>query len=131
MDDNNIKVINLTNIENIVLSKIEINKYLIENNIIDKDLTIDVFISKYILPNKIYISDDKSIPFGLYKYGDYIYISTTYETPEDEHLLNKLLVILKSVKYNIESLHEINIQYMIEHNDIDNIISYNNKFYIK
>lgn len=127
----NIKKINLINIEDIIISKSEIDNYLIESGKLEEKTTLEEFITNYITPNCIYIySGQDSIPFGIYTYGDTKYITYVSDNEQTKKISNVLFALLSSIKYDINNLHEINNQYIIEHESIEHIISYNSKFYI-
>lgn len=127
----NIKKINLINIEEIILAKSEIDAYLIESSKIEEKTTLEEFITNYITPNYIYIySGEDSIPFGIYTYGDTKYIIYVYDNEQNKRIINMLFALLASIKYDMNNLHEVNNTYIMEHESIEHLISFNNKFFI-
>lgn len=130
MEELKIEFINLADMEDIIIAKVNIDKYLYENNLIDKRRTsLDDFIMR-INPNYVYIYNNQdSIPFGIYDFGDTKYITYVEDSSETNNLITTLNKLLKKINYNIDNLKEINQGYIIEHN-VEHLIIINRKYYI-
>lgn len=130
MDNQKIEFINLADMEDVIIAKVNIDKYLFENNIIDKRRSsLDDFILR-INPNYVYIyNNQNSVPFGIYDFGDIKYITYVEELDEKNTLISTLNKLLKNINYDISKLTEINNRYILE-NNIEHLFVINNKFFI-
>lgn len=130
MDNQKIEFINLADMEDVIIAKVNIDKYLFENNIIDKRRSsLDDFILR-INPNYVYIyNNQNSVPFGIYDFGDTKYITYVEELDEKNTLISTLNKLLKNINYDMSKLTEINNRYILE-NNIEHLFVVNNKFFI-
>lgn len=130
MDNQKIEFINLADMEDVIIAKVNIDKYLFENNIIDKRRSsLDDFILR-INPNYVYIyNNQNSVPFGIYDFGDTKYITYVEELDEKNTLISTLNKLLKNINYDMSKLTEINNRYILE-NNIEHLFVINNKFFI-
>ena len=95
------KIININDIEDLILTKHEIDLMLIEDKVIDKRTTINEFLEKYAMPKNIYMCNGMSIPFKLYElHGNKYLFVTNYNKQENEVLENKI----KQIKYDMNNL---------------------------
>ena len=122
------KIVNINDIEDLILTKHEIDLMLIEDNIIEKRTTINEFLEKYAMPTNIYMYNGISIPFKLYILHDKKYLFVTnYNKQENEVLENKL----KQIKYDMNNLVKLTndeIQKMEDYSN-ENFIIIDNHYY--
>ena len=122
------KIVNINDIEDLILTKHEIDLMLIEDKVIDERTTINEFLEKYAMPKNIYIYNGISIPFKLYILHDKKYLFVTnYNKQENEVLENKL----KQIKYDMNNLVQLTndeIQKMEDYSN-ENFIIIGNHYY--
>ena len=122
------KIININDIEDLILTKHEIDLILMKDNIIDERTTINDFLNKYAMPDNVYVVNGINIPFKLFNLHDEHYLFVTnYNKEEIEILENKI----KLLKYDMNNLVELKFNDMLQMQDIDNenFIIINNKYY--
>ena len=121
------KIVVITDIEDLITAKIEIDKYLIEQGQQESKMSLEDYMNKYAITNMIYLDHGKNIPFNLIKFNDdNIYLFFT------EQVEDKLVKIIEDCNYDISSLKEISIEKIIEdHQELENVelIIVNNKYY--
>lgn len=122
------KIVNINDIEDLILTKHEIDLMLIEDKIIEERTTINGFLETYAMPKNIYMYNGISIPFKLYILHDKKYLFVTnYNKQENEVLENKL----KQIKYDMNNLVQLTndeIQKMEDYSN-ENFIIINNHYY--
>lgn len=121
------KVVNITDIEDLVLAKHEIDTLMIEHGDIETRSDLTEFSTKVAIPNYIYIKNDRQISFGFINVYDnqYLFIAN-----DDETEINILKAKLKAIKYNLSNLNEIPRMTLASKIDMDNVIIHEGKFYI-
>lgn len=122
------KIVNINDIEDLILAKHEIDLMLMEDKIIDKRTELNDFITKYAIPNNIYVVNGVNIPFKLFTIHDNKYLFVTnYNKDELDVLKNKI----KLLKYDMNNLVELTMIDMFNMTDPmnDNFIIINNKYY--
>ena len=122
------KIVNINDIEDLILAKHEIDLMLIEDGIIDKRTEINYFLETYAMPNKVYIYNDKTIPFTLYEIHNNKYL---FVTNYNQNELDILQAKIEQIKYNLNNLIEIKFNDLIDKNNPEdnNFIVINNKYY--
>jgi hypothetical protein len=122
------KIVNINDIEDLILTKHEIDLMLIEDKVIKERTTINGFLETYAMPKNIYMYNGISIPFKLYILHDKKYLFVTnYNKQENEVLENKL----KQIKYDMNNLVQLTndeIQKMEDYSN-ENFIIINNHYY--
>lgn len=122
------KIVNINDIEDLILTKHEIDLMLIEDKVIEERTTINGFLETYAMPKNIYMYNGISIPFKLYILHDKKYLFVTnYNKQENEVLENKL----KQIKYDMNNLVKLTndeIQKMEDYSN-ENFIIINNHYY--
>ena len=122
------KIVNINDIEDLILTKHEIDLMLIEDKVIKERTTINGFLETYAMPTNIYMYNGISIPFKLYILHDKKYLFVTnYNKQENEVLENKL----KQIKYDMNNLVQLTndeIQKMEDYSN-ENFIIINNHYY--
>lgn len=122
------KIVNINDIEDLILTKHEIDLMLIEDKVIEKRTTINGFLETYAMPKNIYMYNGISIPFKLYILHDKKYLFVTnYNKQENEVLENKL----KQIKYDMNNLVQLTndeIQKMEDYSN-ENFIIIDNHYY--
>lgn len=93
--------LNTNDPEEIVLAKAELNKILLDKEIIENKLSIDEFI-KYLKIDKniLVTSDNKVIPFSIQKFDNY---ETTFFVSENENK-NILNIQLSKINFDLSEL---------------------------
>ena len=121
-----IKNVNINDIEELVLTKHEIETYLIDKGIINEKISIDKFINDYAMIKYIYAeSEDNLIPFGLAKYANIIYIFNVNNNENDIKSVNNKL---KSINYDINNVIEVGYDDIANHPDEPYLV-FNGTFY--
>ena len=122
------KIVNINDIEDLILTKHEIDLMLIEDKVIEERTTINGFLETYAMPKNIYMYNGISIPFKLYILHDKKYLFVTnYNKQENEVLENKL----KQIKYDMNNLVQLTndeIQKMEDYSN-ENFIIIDNHYY--
>lgn len=122
------KIVNINDIEDLILTKHEIDLMLIEDKIIKERTTINGFLETYAMPKNIYMYNGVSIPFKLYILHDKKYLFVTnYNKQENDVLENKI----KQIKYDMNNLVQLTndeIQKMEDYSN-ENFIIINNHYY--
>jgi len=122
------KIVNINDIEDLILTKHEIDLMLIEDKVIKERTTINGFLETYAMPKNIYMYNGISIPFKLYILHDKKYLFVTnYNKQENEVLENKL----KQIKYDMNNLVKLTndeIQKMEDYSN-ENFIIIDNHYY--
>ena len=122
------KIVNINDIEDLILTKHEIDLMLIEDKVIEERTTINGFLETYAMPKNIYMYNGISIPFKLYILHDKKYLFVTnYNKQENEVLENKL----KQIKYDMNNLVKLTndeIQKMEDYSN-ENFIIIDNHYY--
>ena len=122
------KIVNINDIEDLILTKHEIDLMLIEDKVIEERTTINGFLETYAMPTNIYMYNGISIPFKLYILHDKKYLFVTnYNKQENEVLENKL----KQIKYDMNNLVKLTndeIQKMGDYST-ENFIIIDNHYY--
>lgn len=122
------KIVNINDIEDLILTKHEIDLMLIEDKVIEERTTINGFLETYAMPKNIYMYNGISIPFKLYVLHNKKYLFVTnYNKQENEVLENKL----KQIKYDMNNLVQLTndeIQKMEDYSN-ENFIIINNHYY--
>jgi len=121
-----LRIININDIEELILAKYSIDKYLIENNIIESKTELNDFISNYAMTDYVYMINDKLIPFKLLSY-DVNYLFITSDNKDD---LKLLLEKLKLMKFDINNKVELTMEDILKDINLYNsLIIYNKKYY--
>lgn len=95
------RIVNLNNPTDVLAVKKEIEEQLLSNSKIDSEMELQEFIQFLELQKTIYIKDDIVIPFRIY--NDIVF------SVFDEQQLEHLLSVLKTIKYDLSNLKEIDI----------------------
>jgi hypothetical protein len=122
------KIVNINDIEDLILAKHEIDLMLIEDKVIDVKTTINDFITKYAIPNYIYVVNGVNIPFKLFIIHNNKYLFVTNNNKEEIDILQNKIKLLK---YDMNNLIELKTEDMFNMTDPmhDNFIIINNKYY--
>lgn len=108
------KIINVSdNVENFILNKMEIEKYLIENSDITEPMEISKFITWLGMENTIYYHGEVVMPYRYLKLNDTEYLFLSGDDKEQEELISSL----KECEYNPTSLKNVTAEYFITHPD--------------
>ena len=103
------KVVDISNIEELVIAKLEIEKYLMSMNKIKEKLSLDEFITKYLDFSSnvfIYNYDNKETiyPFSIIDINSNKYI---FVINENSTILNKFMKIMKDINFDFSLLKNI------------------------
>ncbi len=121
-----VRKVNINDIEELILSKHDIETYLLSKNIIDHKITIDEFINEYAMIKYIYAeSENNLIPFGLAKYANIVYIFIVNDNKKDIDLISEKL---KSINYDINNVIEVGYEDIINHSN-ESYLIFNGKYY--
>ena len=110
-----IKEINLFDVEDIIANKLVIEQKLIERGDIEEKLTLQDFITKYLVTTDVYMyKQQQPVPFTLTKIADDDYLIICTDNKEHHNKLTKILNVYKDNTIN----------------DFDNIFYIKNKIYV-
>lgn len=112
----NIKVVNINDIEDIILTKHELDLKMIADGTIEKKMTIEDFFHKYATPTHTYAIHGKQISFNIHELYDTTYI---FICDGDEEKISLLLNKLKTIKYDLNNLKEMAFKELLEMGGID------------
>ena len=122
------KIVNINDIEDLILTKHEIDLMLIEDKVIEERTTINEFLEKYAMPTNIYMYNGISIPFKLYELHGNKYLFVTNYNKEEIIILETKI---KQIKYDMSNLIQLTndeIQKMEDYSK-ENFIIINNHYY--
>ena len=124
----NIKIVNINDIEEVILSKHEIDLKLIEDKKIKEKMTLQEYFDKYATPLNVYIIKGKQMPFSIHTLYGITYI---YVCDDNKTLITLLLNKLKLIKYDINNLIELSFNDLLNMGGLDenDIIVIDNKYY--
>lgn len=120
------KIVNITDIEDLISAKLEIDKYLLENDMEKEKMTLEQYMTNYVVVNNLYMDHGKNVPFSIIKLDkdhEYLYITENYE---------KLINILKGYDYDLTKLKQISMPTLISNYENVNemeLFVINNKYY--
>ena len=113
----NMKIVNINDIEDLILTKHEIDLMLIEDKVIEKRTGINEFLEKYAMPTNIYMYNGISIPFKLYTLHNNKYLFVVnYNEDEINVLENKI----KQIKYDMNNLVRLTNEEINQMQDYEN-----------
>ena len=122
------KIVNINDIEDLILTKHEIDLMLIEDKVIKERTTINGFLETYAMPKNIYMYNGISIPFKLYELHGNKYLFVTNYNKEEIIILETKI---KQIKYDMSNLIQLTndeIQKMEDYSK-ENFIIINNHYY--
>lgn len=119
------QIVNINDIEDLILTKHEIELKLIEDGVIEEKMQIVDFINKYALTNYVYMFNDILIPFRIYK-SDKIYVFIVNDNEEE---INLLMNKLKAIKFDMNNTIELSKNDMLDDSIANSVIIYKNKYY--
>lgn len=119
------QIVNINDIEDLILTKHEIELKLIEDGVIEEKMQIVDFINKYALTNYVYMFNDILIPFRIYK-SDKIYVFIVNDNKEE---INLLMNKLKAIKFDMNNTIELSKNDMLDDSIANSVIIYKNKYY--
>ena len=118
---------NINDIEDLIIAKYEIDTILNEQGKLEGRSNLQEFINKFANPQYIYLIDDLQIPFNYFKIEnkDYLFV-----TNSDESEINIIKAKLKVLKYNLNNLVLLSKNKLSKMIDINNVIIYDQKYYM-
>ena len=129
-----IKIVKISDIEDLIESKIEIDKYLISTNQIDSKLSLETYMNKYCNISEYsymkFESDKEMIafPFTVHIIGNTTYLYISDLDSNSQKIIDKIKNILNQTKSDITKLDIINGDEMLKSvYDINNNIESNKK----
>jgi len=122
------KVINVTDIEDLISAKLEIDSLLLSHKDIEKKIPLNEYMEKYCNLSNAYSYKGDIIPFAYYNiYGNqYLYIA------QESDNIDKLIEKLKAIDFDLSNLKEItNIDIIEKFETYENAEYFiiNNKYY--
>lgn len=120
-------IVNINDIEDLIISKYEIDTILNEQGKLEGRSNLQEFINKFANPQYIYLIDDLQIPFNYFKIEnkDYLFV-----TNSDESEINIIKAKLKVLKYDLNNLVLLSKNKLSKMIDINNVIIYDQKYYM-
>jgi len=120
------KVVNITDIEDLILCKHDIDLTLIEHGDIEEKMTIPEFMNKYVNLNNItYIENNNLFSFSIINVYDKEYLLVTEVNNE---YINKIKKIIASIDGDFSKLKQLkNIE--ITEDNWQSMLLYNGKYY--
>lgn len=120
-------IVNINDIEDLIISKYEIDTILNEQGKLEGRSNLQEFINKFANPQYIYLIDNLQIPFNYFKIEnkDYLFV-----TNSDESEINIIKAKLKVLKYDLNNLVLLSKNKLSKMIDINNVIIYDQKYYM-
>ena len=120
-------IVNINDIEDLIISKYEIDTILNEQGKLEGRSNLQEFINEFANPQYIYLIDDLQIPFNYFKIEnkDYLFV-----TNSDESEINIIKAKLKVLKYDLNNLVLLSKNKLSKMIDINNVIIYDQKYYM-
>ena len=112
------KIVDITDIEDIVLAKAEIDK---NNPECEGRSNLNEFMSKYCTLTDVLVINDELLSFRYIELFNHQYLFIGNQKDKD-YIIN----FLKSIKYNLNNLKELKMNEFIEY---DSYLIHNNKYY--
>lgn len=119
------------NVEDFVIAKSKVEKPLLDNNELDRKMSIQEFIEYVNLTKNIFIlnnTNNNAIPFNIYENkNEYVIIYSSINDKDDDIFKKNL----EKIEYNLDNLKEISEMNIIN-GELNNkpYFIINNKFYI-
>lgn len=120
-------IVNINDIEDLIIAKYEIDTILNEQGKLEGRSNLQEFINKFANPQYIYLIDNLQIPFNYFKIEnkDYLFV-----TNSDESEINIIKAKLKVLKYDLNNLVLLSKNKLLKMIDINNVIIYDQKYYM-
>lgn len=120
-------IVNINDIEDLIISKYEIDTILNEQGKLEGRSNLQEFISEFATPQYIYLINDLQIPFNYFKFEnkDYLFV-----TNSDESEINIIKAKLKVLKYDLNNLVLLSKNELSKMINMDNVIIYDQKYYM-
>lgn len=122
-----IKIVKISDIEDLIESKIEIDKYLISTNQIDSKLSLETYMNKYCNISEYsymkFESDKEMVafPFTIHIIGNTTYLYISDLDSDSQKIVDKIKKALNQTKSDITKLDIINSDELLKNvYDIDN-----------
>ena len=124
------KVINISDIEDLISAKIEIDNLRIVNNEITEKTQLTDFMNNYINMGSIFLNKGKNVPFKLLNLYKKTFLFVIEDKDSDN--IKRLIQILIKHKYDLSTFEEIDLNTLAEtYGTFDKIevIMKDNKYY--
>ena len=121
-------IVNINDIEDLIIAKYEIDTILNEQGKLEGRSNLQEFINEFATPQYIYLINNLQIPFNYFKFEnkDYLFV-----TNSDESEINIIKSKLKVLKYNLNNLVLLSKNDLSKMIDMNNVIIYNQKYYMQ
>ena len=121
-------IVNINDIEDLIIAKYEIDTILNEQGKLEGRSNLQEFINEFATPQYIYLINNLQIPFNYFKFEnkDYLFV-----TNSDESEINIIKSKLKVLKYNLNNLVLLSKNELSKMIDMNNVIIYDQKYYIQ
>lgn len=107
-------------LEDFLFAKVDVEKKLLEDNIIEKRMKLEDFILYLDLQNKIYMKGQKSIAFNILEGLNDTYIFYSFLDLPDDELFKAFSSKLEKIKYNFSKLTKLSNMDLLEVGALDN-----------
>lgn len=107
-------------LEDFLFAKVDVEKKLLEDNIIEKRMKLEDFILYLDLQNKIYMKGQKSIAFNILEGLNDTYIFYSFLDLPDDKLFKAFSTKLEKIKYNFSKLTKLSNMDLLEVGTLDN-----------
>lgn len=107
-------------LEDFLFAKVDVEKKLLEDNIIEKRMKLEDFILYLDLQNKIYMKGQKSIAFNILEGLNDTYIFYSFLDLPDDELFKAFSTKLEKIKYNFSKLTKLSNMDLLEVGALDN-----------
>ena len=120
-------IVNINDIEDLIIAKYEIDTILNEQGKLEGRSNLQEFINEFATPQYIYLINNLQIPFNYFKFEnkDYLFV-----TNSDESEINIIKAKLKVLKYDLNNLVLLSKNKLSKMIDINNVIIYDQKYYM-
>lgn len=120
------KTVDITDIEDLILCKHEIDLKLIEKGDLEEKMTLPEFMQKYVnLNNMTYLEDDVMIPFAVVEVYDLKYLFVSQNTSD----VDKINSVLNKIKFDFSKLQILTNHEIMLNNQVPPMLLINGKYY--
>ena len=121
-------IVNINDIEDLIIAKYEIDTILNEQGKREGRSNLQEFINEFATPQYIYLINNLQIPFNYFKFENKDYLFVTNSDESEINILKSKLKVLKYTLNNLVLLSKNDLSKMI---DMNNVIIYNQKYYMQ
>ena len=109
-------------LEDFLFAKVDVEKKLLEDNVIEKRMKLEDFILYLNIQDKVYMKNQKSIAFNILKGLNDTYVFYSFLETPDEELFKAFSNKLEKINYKFSKLTKMSNMDLLEEGVLDNDI---------